>query len=327
MLPVTLVVVMRIRVLLISLILSLGVVFVSLAQQPELDWEMVGNGIAFRQFSLTNPTNQVFVARMDRDNPSVTIESSIAQGRLNGGLETVSGMAARYDQALNYWGSPTIPTSQSWGSRNQVVVAINGHYFDSETASPWFGQIHSGWYAKRHPQFDASGFVWKMSRSAFIGECVFHPKDKQFVDFANGATQVFNDINSERLPNQLFLYTPQYGRDTGTPNDGVEVLVEMETPLFIDSGSAMPVGYVREIHKDQGSTPIPFDHIVLSAQGAAAKTLLANDVQVGDRIGIAQKVKDCPVAPGQDWTRAYAGVGGDFYFLSAGAIVDDVVDT
>jgi hypothetical protein len=314
----------RIRYLAFVLLIFWGMATGSLAQHPEADWETVGNGIEYRHFQLTDPPNQVFVARMDRNNPNVTIESSIAQGKLNGGLESVSGMAERYDQALNYWGSPTIPVSQTWGSRNQVVVAINGHYYDPGTGIPWFGQIHSGWYAKRHPDWDASGFVWKMDRSVFIGQCVTHPPDKQYVDFANDQIQELQGVNTERGQNQLILYTPQYGRDTGTDDDGVEVLVEMETPTYIALAQDVPFGIVRQIYKNQGSTPIPFDHIVLSAQGAAAQTLFEN-VHEGDRIGIAQKVKDCLASPQQDWTRAYAGVGGDFYFLKGGIIDQNVI--
>ena len=80
------------------------------------DWTQIANGIEYRQFTLPDPNN-IFVTRMDRGNLNVTVESCIAQGKLVSGKETVSGMAARYDQTINYWG-------QTWGPRNKVVVAI-----------------------------------------------------------------------------------------------------------------------------------------------------------------------------------------------------------
>ena len=92
-------------------------------QDTSFLWQEVGMGIQYREFYLPGP-NHVYVARMERDNPQVTLETSIAQGRLSGGLETVREMAGRYDQAINYW-------SEVWGSRNQVVVAINGSFFNT----------------------------------------------------------------------------------------------------------------------------------------------------------------------------------------------------
>jgi hypothetical protein len=100
--------------LLISATLTLGSPVI-LAQSATSPWEPVAEGIDYQKFKLPDPNN-IYVARMDRDNLNVAIESSIAQGRLSGGFEPVSGMAERYDQALNYWG-------ESWGSRgNQWLL-------------------------------------------------------------------------------------------------------------------------------------------------------------------------------------------------------------
>lgn len=280
-------------------------------------WEPVASGIEYQQFTLPDP-NKVFVTRMDRSNQSVTLESSIAQGRLASGKETVSGMAARYDQAINFWG-------QSWGSRNDVVVAINGSFHNTTTGVPVSGQIHSGWYTKRFDNFGGvSGFAWKMTRAAFIGECIYHRPEEQFITFtASGNTQQFDGINFDRGSNELILYTPQYDSNTGTDDSGVEVLVEMTRPTLILPQPAMAKGYVREIHQGQGSTPIPFDHIVLSATGTAATTLLDN-INIGDEIGVAQELRhyesDCNTPLGLDWTKVYASVGGSFPFLKDGVI-------
>jgi hypothetical protein len=83
-------------------------------------------------------------------------------------------------------------------------------------------------------------------------------------------------------------------------------------------------GTVKEIYENQGSTPLPYDAIVLSASGAAADTLLSN-VQVGDMIGISQEIRsltpDCSTGqPSLDWKNAYASLGGSFYFLRDGVI-------
>lgn len=309
-------------------------------EEPPVDpeWVPVAEGIDFREFNLPDPNN-VFVARMDRNNLNLTIESSIAQGRLSGGAETVSGMAQRYNQALNSWllddfnpEGLQFPLS-SVGNRNNVVVAINGDYtFKDEDGNvfpgvPARGQILSSWYSKRFVDYESgSGFVWKLDRSAFIGECILHPKPpnfgrKQIVTFLKtGINQLFNGINIPRGEDELIIYTPQYDTNTLTDGSGIEVLVELTESFLIRPEPLMITGIIRGIYDGQGSINIPFDHVVLSASGDAREELLDNQIMVGDEIGISQEIRhyeeDCDtLLPDYDWTHTYASVGGSFYFL------------
>ncbi len=293
------------------------------AQSAPDEWEPVAEGIDYQEFHLPDPNN-VFVTRMARSNPNVTLESSIAQSRVSGGTETVSDMARRYDGAINYW-------NQTWGNRNQVVVAINGFYFGSPEEPPgvpWSGQVHSGWYAKRFWDGESgSGFAWQMDREAFIGECISHPADKQVVNYIrNGsviATQMFQGINVPRQDNQFILYTPQYDANTQTDGDeAVEVLVELSRPSLIALTSDMTRGKIVKIRDNQGSTSIPFDHVVLSMHGLAKAEFFAKGIVEGDELGIAQRIKNCDSGLTYDWSYTYASVGGAFYFLKNGVIQD-----
>lgn len=288
----------------------------------EAGWEEVAPGIEYRTYQLPDPNN-VFVARMERSNLNLTLESSIAQGRLSGGTETVYNMARRYDGAINYWG-------ETWGNRNQVVVAINGFYFGPGTEPPgvpWSGQVHSGWYAKRFwDNQNGSGFAWNLDRSAFIGECVSHPKDKQAVTyFQNGlviGSQEFDGINIPRGTNQFILYTPQYDSNTLTDSlNAIEVVVRLPRPSLIVPYAQMTRGTIVKI-RNNGSTPIPFDHVVLSMQGTKKDEFLSLGLVEGDEVGISQKIKDCTSAPVQNWDKTYASIGGAFYFLKNGVIQD-----
>ena len=90
-------------------------------------WAPVGAGIEYREFSISGP-NKLFVTRMDRSNTNAYIESSIGQGRLSGGTEIVRSQADRYDDAIGFWG-------ENWGTRNDVVVAINGSYYETRFSS------------------------------------------------------------------------------------------------------------------------------------------------------------------------------------------------
>jgi len=301
------------------IILLFLLVILPLANPSEIYavWQSVGTGIEYQKFTLPDPNN-VFVTRMNRSTPSATLESSIGQGKLVSGRETISSQAARYDQAINYWG-------QSWGSRNDVVVAINGSFEEPGADVPASGQIHSGWYAKRFGDVGgSSGFAWHLDRSAFIGQCVFHRPEKQFITFTStGITQRFDGINFGRGSNELVIYTPQYDSDTNTDASGVEVLVEMTRPSLILPEPAMAKGFVREIRDGQGSTAVPFDHVVLSATGTARTTLL-NNISVGEEIGISQEITEfaqgCSGAFSGDWTKTYASISGSFEYLANGVI-------
>ena len=285
-------------------------------------WKLIAPGIEYHKFQLPDPNN-VFVVRMDRNNPGVTLESSIAQGKLSEGKETVSGMYSRYDQALNFWGGSTDPPT--WGMRNQVVVAINGSYFDLGSGVPQGGQVQSGWYAKRFDDLGGwSGFAWKLDRSAFIGECVYHRPEKQFITYpATANTQRFADVNNPRGEDELVIFTPQYNSRTGTDNSGVEVLVEMTRPTMILPEPAYASGIVRQIRIGEGNSLIPFNAIVLSASGTAAQTLV-NNVQVGSEVRVSQEITsyeyDCSTPLPLSWTKTYASIQGAYFFLKDGQI-------
>ncbi len=281
-------------------------------------WSVLAPGIDYQLFHLSQPRPiNLFVTRMTRSEPSTTIDTAIAQGSLGSGREKISDMAARYDQAINYWG-------QTWGNRSRVVAAINGYFFNLSTGAPLSGQVQSGWYAQRFSDYVGdAGFAWNLNRSAFIGKCVFHtPRDQFLTDLRNGETQKISAVNTLRGADELVLYTPQYGAATGTDSSGVEILVEMSRPAMVLPSPAQAVGQVVWIRDGHGNSPIPFDHVVLSATGVV-RSALHNKLQVGDEIGISQEISDCTNSPPTYWTKTYAATGGDYHFLTGGVLTID----
>ncbi len=288
------------------------------AAQAEFDlWQNIAPGIDYREFHLRTP-NRAYVARLDRAAPSLTLESSIAQGYLNTGSATVSQMAARNDQSISFWG-------EEWGTRSQVVVAINGFFFDSETGLPWQGQIISGWYAKRFDERQSgSGLVWTLGGDLFIGGCVTHPNAKQTVLFtARGEELTIDNINTLPRQNELTLYTPQFDLTTPASDERVEILVSLNRPLMIIPAPNTNDGTVQAVSLSGGPMPIPFDHIVLSASGEKAERL-KNLVQTGDQIGISQEIKhyepNCNTPAANGWEKTYTAIGASFLFLENGEI-------
>jgi hypothetical protein len=261
---------------------------------------------------------------MDRDNQNVFIESSLALQAFtgSGSWATIRQMADRYNGAVNTWGG-------SWGGRNQVVVAINGDYYNTQTNTPEKGVIHSGWYDKRFREFTGwSGFVWKMDRSAFIGECVTNPPEKQIITFEDGLAQnQIDGINVPRGEGQLILYTSDYGSTTPqTTDDGVEVVVEMERPAGIRPYDAYAQGKVLSVLNGRGKTLIPFDAVVISASGNPGKSLSAHAagsswIRISQEIG-SWDTANCKQNLGdtKDWTNAYASIGGAYAVLRDGVV-------
>lgn len=287
-------------------------------------WSEVAPGIDYQKFTLSDP-NDVYVARMDRANLDVTIDSVLGQGKLDGDArETVSSMAARREGSIGYW-------NQQWGDTVQdVVVAINGDFWDTDLGMPESGHIQSGWYAKRFTNFSGgSGFAWTLNRGAFIGGCVNHSASRNYVAYpATADDQNINAINLPRESGDLVLYTPQYGTSTGTDASGTEVLVRMGRPTLILPQPAYASGTVVDVRPGAGNTPIPFDHVVLSATGSAA-TKLESNVSPGAEIRISQEIThyapDCSTGGWPDWTKTYASIGGSFDFLRDG-VIDPHID-
>jgi hypothetical protein len=280
-------------------------------------WRSIAPGIDYQLFGLPGPV-KAHVARLDRSEPSATIDTAIAQGRLKKGLETVSGMAARYDDTLSAW-------PDGWGGTNHVMVAINGSGFDYETAVPLSGLIQSGWYAKRFTDLTGpSGFIWTTDRHAFIGQCIIQDPAKQYLTFGGGSQRLeIAGINTDRRNNGLVIFTPQFGTATGADNRAYEVQVQLLRPGFIIPAPSGVEGTIIGLQPEGGATRIPFNGIVISASGEAGRRL-KQYAQMGQTVTLTMEVKDlgieCKGGPGNDWTKAYAGLAGGFEFLADGKI-------
>jgi hypothetical protein len=300
------------------------------------DWHYVKWGIDWQKFKLTPPEYprniEIFVARLHRITESATVDTAIGLGTIAQGRETISGMAERYDNAINYWGY-TEPVSntwlQAWGGRNDVAVAINGYYFDRDggTGVPWSGVVHSGSYDHRFTDnVGDAGFAWTHERQAFIGSCVYHTGNKNEATFERAGSYAPNieAVNVPRDDEDVILYTAQYDSDTGTGPDALELLIELGSPSQILPKPVGNTGYIRRITTNQGSSPLYFDYVVLSFWGdarAALETRINSGlIGVGDRVNIFQEITDCLTVPTRDWTKTYASLGGDYHFLNNGVV-------
>jgi hypothetical protein len=284
-------------------------------------WISVGVGVEYSEFRLPGP-NRAFVARMDRANSGVTIDTMIAQGDEDDRRETVSTMAAREEGAINAWNG-------RWGTRNNVIVAINGSFHDRLTGAPAGGQVHGGWYSGWNGVDSGHlGFGWTMERETLWGSCVVAPDNEQVITFLEtGHTAVFHGINAPAGGERIVLYTPEFERLSPGDPTGVEVLVEMDRPALIIPTPRMTVGTIRDIRRPADTElSIPFDHIVIAGYGMQGG-ILSEDAHVGEQIGISLELRDlgegCHSPQSEDWTKTYAGIEVGVAFLQDGEIVHD----
>ncbi len=282
-------------------------------------WTTVVDGIDYRSFVLPGPV-RAYVARMDLDRQNLILDSSLARGALDAGFETVSGMADRYDQALNAWGG-------SWGGRSKVVVAINGSFYDLETSEPAGGVISGGWYVKKFDDLAGlSGLSFKQDRSLFSGGCVFHPAENQrMTNLATGYGVEIDDINNVS-PNEEIILFSTAGRPFSPGGPGrVEVVVELLRPAGVLPNSRSIPGTVRQVRAGLGPAPILFNQVVLSSWSEpAAQALLG--FSPGDRVGVtldlAHLQQDCRSPNDDTWTKTYASLASDLTFLRDGQVIE-----
>lgn len=271
-------------------------------------WSPVAPGLDYQEFLQPGPVH-VYVVRADRGTNAWTIDTMKGQGTMKGGHETVPNMAARYDDSITFD-----------GHRYAVKVAINGDYYTG-AGVPLQGQIMAGWLAKRFEDNGGiSGFVWPGDRRPFFGGNVQNGPALQSVAFADRAKMQINQFNTPREPDALALYTWQFAPDTGTKADGVEVLVRMNGPMGVSSPAK---GEIVKVRPNTGASPLPFNHVVLSAHGKAAAELLRH-ARPGQAVTFQLDLKDqgsphIGLGP-HDWSGAYASLGAPKNILVKGTV-------
>jgi hypothetical protein len=282
-------------------------------------WTRVSQGIDYQSFVLPGPV-RAFVARMDRSNTNLILESGLAQSSVLAGTETVRQIAKRYDRALNAWGG-------TWESTNQVWVAINGSYFDLENGEPFGGIIQGAEYSLMYGDLQGvSGLVFKQDRSVFVGGCLSHPPDKQRV--TNLTTDEYieiDDINNLSGNDQVVLYTDSFNGFSPGGANRVELVIEMTRPAGILPAPAYAPGVVLEVREGLGPAPIMFNQVVLSMRGPERERLVQL-FHPGDKIGISLELThyslDCRTPNPDSWTKAYSSIAGNILFLANGRILD-----
>lgn len=285
-------------------------------------WQGVIPGIDYRYYRFESPQNDVFVTRMDRSTTTTIIDASLAYGKITQpgvgyNAETIPGQVTRYDGAFGFWGRETARY------RYKVIAAINGNGFGTTNGCPDSAMVMNGALIKRTfgstgtENGGAMGFAYKLGSSAptpgipYLGGDLYLPADqsKNRLSFTDASYLQYHKINDQPKSDAIILYTHHYGTRTPVTSSVTEIVVETQDdwPLRILPWSNYISGTAVEIKKSStGSTPIPFDCIVIVASGSWIDDVEGKIPSVGTEVRISLETRDTTTL---DWTNMYCGIG------------------
>ncbi len=223
-------------------------------QLDTLSSRLVGPGTFHTKIQeKTNPWT-IEVLEVDLKNPFIKIESVKAKDKLVG-LETTSEMAAK----RNYYG-------------HTVIGAVNADFFGGD-GIPINIQIDNGQIVRSPISLSTIGFDDKNNPMLKIIQF----DGKLIVD---DSVANINNINDDRLTDQLILYNSFKGTSTGTNMWGTEVLIKPQSEWFANDTIAC---IVQDVIKRVGNMSIPKGYAVLSGHGTS-ESFLVNNISTGDTI-------------------------------------------
>ncbi len=265
----------------------LAVTSTALAQPAALSWTAVAPGVEHAHFRRDAPNEgswNINVLRVD-----------IRQARLDVirardtaiGLETVTSIAAR----------------------TGAIAAVNGGYF--RTSGDFLGdstgtlQIDGVVWSEPDRGRAAMGIVRDGRSSRLIfGHVVWQASIE-----AGRAKRPVEGVNRARGPDDLVVFTPEFGASTITDSSGIEVVVRS--------------GRVVEMLDDTGSTTIPRDGFIVSARGEA-REWVRRSLRKGTRVRVRTTLQPADRSRSNPWKEAEDILGAGPKLVTAGRV--DVTD-
>ncbi|MDE0316260.1 MAG: phosphodiester glycosidase family protein [Candidatus Poribacteria bacterium] len=200
-------------------------------------------------------------------------------------------------------GTESLP---SIARRHKAPIAINGGFF--EMGGTFRGEsvgalkINGEWMSEPEQGRGVVGFKTVDGKiETYMDRIVLQHE----VVLPNETTLKIDGINRGRLRNELVLYRPHFHSITLTMADGVEVVVRN--------------GEVVDIHDGKGSTHIPADGYILSANGWK-RVLLLKHIALGDSVEIREKIIPERVGDNNLWVGFTHIISGGPLLLRNGVI-------
>ena len=222
----------------------------------------IGPGTTATQLKLNGAKKfRVFYTTTNLDNSKVDVRTVKANNKY-ASCATVPAMAQAATTASGETYFAGVNADFFGNSAPIGYAVVDGDVYRSPMSAGW---ASFGFGTERKPVIGASAAI---SATAII----------------NGTATTINGINVERGENNLILYSPQNGSDTGTNPYGTEVLLEPVDGKMGILGRTTKMKVVGAPVSNEGKMNIPANGYVLSGHGTAA-TLL-NGLTEGTEIEI-----------------------------------------
>ena len=259
----------------------------ALAQPASLSWTAVAAGVEHAHFRREAPSEgfwNINVLRVDLTRARLDV---IRARDTAIGLETVTSMAAR----------------------TGAIAAVNGGYF--RTSGDFLGESTG--------TLLIDGVVWSepdrgraavgIVRERRASRLIFGHVAWQASIVAGREKRTVEGVNRARGPNDLVVFTPDFGPATITDSSGIEVVVRKDR--------------VVEIHDEAGSTPIPRDGFIVSARGSA-RDWVRRALRDGTRVRVRTVLQPADPFRSNPWAAAEDILGAGPKLVTAGRV--DVTD-
>lgn len=143
----------------------------------------------------------------------------------------------------------------------QYFAGVNADFFGNSKPIGSTVINNEIWYANNNGW---TGWAIDANKRPLVGNSTFSGS----VTSSAGASHSLTTVNNARYEDNLIIYTPKYGSNTGTNDYGTEVII---TPI---DGGLLSMGTVQmkvaEAPHSAGSTSIPAGSYVLSGHGTAS---------------------------------------------------------
>lgn len=257
-------------------------------QQPAATFQTVASGVEHlkvtRGYKSDNEATGPWVINLLRVD-SMRIDLRVVHALDEGvGLETTSSIAARHG-AFAAVNAGFFRTTGTYRGESSGALAIEGKLISEPIESR-----------------AAFGLLKHRDRA----EVVFgHLKFSGYVESPRGLRHDISGMNRPRSADELIVYTPEFHRTTLTTPDGVEVIVRSSRVIRVSDG--------------EGSSSIPADGVVISANGRGRDWALAN-LRAGFRVRIESKLVAVESEMTDLWKRASFIVGGGPQLIKDGQV-------
>jgi hypothetical protein len=256
------------------------------AQAPAVDWEPVADGIEHTHFTREAPGGRWNINALRIDMRRARLDVVRARDQAVG-LETVTSIAAR----------------------TEAIAAVNGGYF--RTSGDFLGdstgtlQIDGAIWSEPDRGRSSVGIV----RGRGSDRLLFGHVGWRATIRAGRDSRAVDGVNRARGPDDLVVFTPQFGAATITDATGVEVIVRK--------------GRVTEIRDLAGATPIPPDGFIVSARGAAREWALGR-LRKDTRVRVETRLQPVDASGNNPWAEVEDVLGAGPRVVTGGKV--DVTD-